>query len=185
MGQAENQDVRLTLNCRGPRRGWQQYPCWLPWRKKGPQSPAKKGRAHPATENPDITGELQQRFSFYLLPTSRDLELASCSQFSWYSAPLSHHMDHPLPSLVICCSAISCSRDFSCASGFLFTKRRLPSRRCLLATCGVWFSFCWVSSISGWKFQSPNKSQSPHSPGSSVPKRVLQEIFSFINNSVR
>lgn len=75
--------------------------------------------------------------AFYLLPTSRDLELASCSQFSWCSAPLSHHMDHPLPSLVICCSTISCSRDFSCASGFLFTKRRLPSRRCLLATCGV------------------------------------------------
>lgn len=66
-------------------------------------------------------------------------------------------------------------------------KQRLFQELLTCHMCGLSSSH-WVTSISGWMFQSPNKSQSSPSPGSSVSKAVWQEYpsphkyFSEINN---
>lgn len=121
-------------------------PVDLPWWRRSHEAPGSLGLGQAgrswSPEKPDITGRGQQRFRSCFrtkYPRCRAEELPRASSLG--TVLLCHTIwTILLLSLVICCSTISCSGDFPCASRFLYKKKtKTFPRKYLFATWGVWF----------------------------------------------
>lgn len=121
-------------------------------------------------------GKVQQRFNSCVSSIYSTCKGASTSPFPSYRTTMPHCMGHP--SALLCNLLSNRLSHWRCpmCPGVPLQKGKQRHFLELLTChmCGLSSSH-WVTSISGWMFQSPNTSQSPSSPGSSVSKVVWQE----------